>query len=423
MQILRSKGGKRPALSRSVFALTLTIALLFTIAGVHAIQATPADSGGRTQQTSEADVDAVWEQDFFSGLPVADVNRHQTNDSRGTVVLIPQYHQTPDAISEPGANRRAARTQQETVPIINHLMTAGVETVFVEGEPEHQTATTRDVGYATELTKLSDRFEDNLDRFRSELDENAPASVVERVSEHGNEALTRTERKVQLMGAPLAIKARGSNLTVIGTENEALLEESRHLIQHRYFLRDRLARVTPANAVQTNASTTSDGADASSTRKLISLLEESEESSSFPHLLSRLENDPAVSGNDSRKRIIQQLRRQWTLLQMPQPAEPASADSPDSAELPDRDNNPYSHITDPAKLRNLKEQNEQQLQNVVVDERDQHTAEVVTSSMEKRDLSVAMLQFGAGHTEGLTQQLRHHGFSVVVVTPDTVGRD
>ncbi len=93
-----------------------------------------------------------------------------------------------------------------------------------------------------------------------------------------------------------------------------------------------------------------------------------------------------------------------------------------STSAPSRKDNPYKSVKDLQKLQAMLNETESRIQTVVIDKRNQETAENFTKALKAGNTTVGILQFGAGHEEGLVKELNKQGITVIVVKPSEVLR-
>jgi pheromone shutdown protein TraB len=63
---------------------------------------------------------------------------------------------------------------------------------------------------------------------------------------------------------------------------------------------------------------------------------------------------------------------------------------------------------------------EERIKEVVIDKRNREAAENARYALEETGKTSAMVQFGAGHTDGLVKEMNAQGLSVVVITSTLV---
>lgn len=83
--------------------------------------------------------------------------------------------------------------------------------------------------------------------------------------------------------------------------------------------------------------------------------------------------------------------------------------------LPSRENNPYESINSVSQIDSLIQQSENQIQNVVVDERNKEAAKNFAKALQENKETTGIIQFGEGHEEGLVKELNNAGISVIVI--------
>ena len=88
--------------------------------------------------------------------------------------------------------------------------------------------------------------------------------------------------------------------------------------------------------------------------------------------------------------------------------------------VPLRQDNPYVNISDLSVIQSKIKDSEAKIQTVVIDQRNQETASNFADALKSNKTNIGILQFGAGHEDGLVKELNKKGLSVIVVVPTQV---
>ncbi len=84
---------------------------------------------------------------------------------------------------------------------------------------------------------------------------------------------------------------------------------------------------------------------------------------------------------------------------------------------PQRQNNPYKKETNMLLLQSKLKQSDIQISSIIIDQRNKETADNFARALKQEDVNIGVLQFGAGHKEGLIKELQKQNLSVIVIDP------
>jgi len=84
--------------------------------------------------------------------------------------------------------------------------------------------------------------------------------------------------------------------------------------------------------------------------------------------------------------------------------------------------NPYLSVNDPDKLQDMLNDTNAQIEDKVIKQRNEDAAQIFADTLTAQNAGTAILQFGAGHEDGLVRALNDKGMSVVVIKPNEVLR-
>ncbi|HEX8993944.1 MAG TPA: hypothetical protein VF803_01690 [Candidatus Paceibacterota bacterium] len=342
-----------------------------------------------------------------AGLPVANVVVRTVPDARGTVVYIPQDHLYPGSNPADAVNDGAATTQNQIKSIVSYLTgTLGVHGVMVEGTNVGPVATDtltvlgQKMQAATNLASAAD----NLARVCSSTTCGGAIAGARALS-------ANLTRESALVGGAQEAKASGGTFALVGVENASTEAAAGDLVRDYYYLNDRLASLTtpsqnafalanPAQLVQLSSHANTSGP----------VMDVSD------GMLAALPKDQAIAAQTSAF---------TKAVQAAHSAEEAGNAllAKQAANLPPRSANPYGGVSSSAVLQQKIAADENQMQAVIVDERNRETAANAAQALGTLGTDTGVLVFGAGHTSGLLSALAAQKLSVVVVVPKQLAGD
>lgn len=168
------------------------------------------------------------------------------------------------------------------------------------------------------------------------------------------------KREISLMGAPIKLWAEGQDMILVGSENKDTLEQSREIVKEHINLENQLASLG---------------------KNKISTLEDS-----F--------NDQTLKKLQKLKELKAKLKNKKT------------GGTPENK----------------AKLKEKLKKNEEKIKEVIIDKRNHETAENFSQALKKYDQNIGILEYGAGHEEGLVKEFNKLGIDVIVVKTNEVKR-
>lgn len=375
-------------------------------------------------------VDNVADSRFYATVPVDNVRVTQAPNSWGTVLFFPQMHRMPGSTLDDAKNNVAATVQTQTYQILKYLLAQEPEAfdvVMVEGEitgavPGEKKETLQRV--LQERDSFSEQLGTVRDVFaRKPFD----AGIEKRILANAEGLLTKVNRRIILQGAPIALWAEGGSLGLMGAENKETLEESKTVVRNYLYLQDRIKTMTHAEkqavGLSMGASFTAPvaAAPASSYRLLLQMLTKR---SSLEADLQRLAREAARDGDTETQQLLRTFRTASAKLQNEklQESDAAVASDTPSHTTPSRLVNPYATVTDMAVLKEKMKQSEKQINQLIIEKRNQETAENFSKALREQGETIGVLQYGAGHREGLTEALVARGLTVVQITPKAVAQ-
>lgn len=346
-------------------------------------------------------------------LPVGGVQKFEVPDPKGTAILIPQIHRNPGSEIDDPSNDAAQAAQKQIYDIEDSLNKKyGVDLIVVEGELKGKVSEEKPDKVAAEIKSRNDLTE-QLGALKQELSQKDidPAAKEEIVAELGK-LIAKIDRAIALEGAPYELKAEGSNVDLYGAEIKATQDKSADIVRNYIYLNDRI------NSLDNNATLARSTGQAprifsANLIKLLQVLHSRQDN--LDGDLSYLQNY-AVSQNDSRlEGILSSIGTDIDRLKTADKADAALA-----ASAPSRSDNPYNGITDKNLLESKLKQAEGEIGQVVVGQRNEEAVDCFMDALKDKGENVGIIQFGAGHEEGMVKDFNKRGISVIVITPQEV---
>lgn len=340
----------------------------------------------------------------YQGLSVGRVEEYKTPNSRGTVIYLPQYHKSPGSNSEDKINDAGASSQQQIYQIINFLVKrAGVDLVMVEGSlygpvpPEKITLLKEKIQKRDTLISLLESLN------KAFQEESLNPSREKKLLDLLDTEIAKIDREIVLEGAAEKYAAEGHNIKLLGSENPATKEEAKLVVRDFIFLQDRIKQLDhPQTAEQPSASSFQDNS-------VLKLLFQRKSLPAF----EPLQSEAATQGKEYLVKLLQDTAKVFYDLENKFPKNIMLSTTSDT---PSRRDNPYKNTRNKKALQEKLAQTKEQMETVVVEKRNRDTAENFAQSLKQEEEPVGILQFGAGHKEGLIEELQKQGLSVIVIT-------
>lgn len=347
----------------------------------------------------------------YHDLPIAQVKSYPTQNSWGTVIFIPQTHRSPGSSPQDLVNDSGTRSQEEIYKVLSMLTDrAGIGFVMVEGQPYGQVSAekiallTDKLGHRNKLIKLVGMLQNIFSK------KSINASLESALLETLHRYVAKINREIILEGAAEKLVAEGKPLTLYGSENTKTVEESKPILRDLIYLQDRLQQL---NSQSSKANSDNKLASHVSNLSLNSLLGKGEEKLNFEILYKQASRQ----GRTDITGLIDQIR---TLLGEFDTQISNKIMITSSPGTPTREDNPYQTITSKNELETRLEKTKKEIDEIVVTKRNRETAQNMAQGLKKEGKILGILQFGAGHEEGLLQELNTLGLNVIVVTPNEV---
>ncbi|OGF26289.1 hypothetical protein A2303_03775 [Candidatus Falkowbacteria bacterium RIFOXYB2_FULL_47_14] len=407
----------------------------------------------------------------YEDLPVGEVSFHEIADPKGTVVLIPQNHQYPGSAAEDPKNDSAEKTQAQIYDILKHLHEEnGIDFIMTEGDLNGDVPAEKLAALAEKID-LRDEFAVRIEKLRVEADGKLDPGAEKNLLVKAEKLIASLDREIILKGAPYKLKAEGVDFKLVGSENEETREECADIVRNYIYQQDQLKTCNGLAAGNDSSVLTGNGTTAATQEKLrvlkdklktfkdlplserLKALQTEFKSKDLSFMIASEDLNGLTGGNSLLEKIRQiktlsagqvSLDKEFSELLTVANArgEKALTDKLTAAKeayqkiedfksgkqgaltssSPSRSDNPYKTITDPVKLQTMIKESEGMIQTVVIDQRNRETAVNFVSAMETAGEKIGILQFGAGHEEGLIKELNNQALNVIVIKADEVLR-
>lgn len=346
---------------------------------------------------------------FYSDLPVADVVFNEVPNSWATVVFFPQYHKYPGSEVDDPRNNRAEKVQKETYHVMDKIIEqVPLNIIALEGELDGQLEPGKRTYFAQKL-KYFDQLNQSFRNLEKHFHEQPMyPEIEENILTEIKNKLAYLERDLILEGAPVQLWAKYDHIQVFGTENPQTLEESKILVRDYIYLQDRLMAITqpkpyaqiPAFHASFNGST----------------IESIQQDVSMNYLFDQDFHLLEVQAKEQNPRVweaLQEFKNTWNEATNFQKT--GSEDIATMEPQVSRADNPYENIDDVSYLQSLIAENEGKIQETIITRRNREAAQYVAQILQTQEDNLGILQFGAGHEQGLVEELKHLGMSVITV--------
>ncbi len=352
----------------------------------------------------------------YAGLPVGEVKSYPVANAAGTVIYIPQYHRSPDANVEETFTKSAEKTQNQLHQILSFLLDkARVGFVMMEGQlygevPQSKVNTVaQELKEKDILAKDYQSLKESLDsKHKGHFDKSAKEAVLNGV----NQELAKMDQDIILHGAPLALAAEGKNFLLFGSENEGTYKESANIVENYLAIKERLSQVQNLsyNRQTQNLFTLPNEATLNFFSKLLS-------GNSLASSFLILEEQAREIGDNDLAGLITTIKERL---------DQVGGDKQNQALMkltnPQTQENPYRRVSSQSQLQNMLADAESQIEEVVVKRRNRETAENMAQALKTENKDVGIIQYGAGHEEGLIKELNNQNLSVIVVKANEVSQ-
>lgn len=352
----------------------------------------------------------------YPGLPIGKVRLSEAENSQGVAVLIPQYHRYPGSNPDDKINDSAQRTQEQIYKILPFICDKfKTDLVMVEGELEGEISKEKTDRLDSQI-KERNKFVAQSKKLKEIIKrENISWPFEKSFFKKAEELVAKIDREIILQGAPFKFQAENKSISIFGSENEDTREQSKALVKNYIYLQDRQKELQGSYSrlgMTDRGSRSSQLSDLSSS----SLLEQLLSSRGTMEIeFQMLESAAAAQGENQLADAAKDLLQTYKNL-----SSNSKQIKSNPSKISLREKNPYSKINDKKKINNLLDSAEKDIEQVVVEKRNKETAQNFAELLARKNTKAGVLQYGAGHEEGLVKELNQQGLSVVIITPDEV---
>lgn len=387
-----------------------------------------------------------------AGVKLADISSYSSNgaqvqsypvqNSKGTVILIPQLHLYPGSSPSDKTNDNAVVAQNQIAQIITDLNKKyGVNMVMVEGELAGPVS---DQKINDEKDKINEI--QSLTQDISQLQKDAPADnlnsgLIDSTVKSLQDQVSQAQRAVVLFGAPFELKAQGMNLDLYGAETKSTYDASANLVRQYLYLQDRINQLqqSPAglssNGLGSLGVGSNLGSGGSIQNMILQMLTAKQRSigtgnnsdsqgiyqmlsqymgsgNSLQKSLAYLSSSASQQNDSSLANLVSSISGTLTDLQKPI--------VPPNTNAPSRADNPYANITNVNTLQQMLKDTENKMNDLVLNQRSLEATKNFAAALKDGHASAGILTFGAGHEDSLVKDFNNEGISVIVITPQEV---
>lgn len=368
-------------------------------------------------QKSASGFEILTDLNFYSDLPVADVAFYEAPKAWATVLFVPQYHKYPGSNAEDSRNDQAERVQNETYQVLDKIVEqVPLSIIAIEGELHGPLQQNKRIQIAQKLNhyeQLDHSFQNLKKNF---TEQSMYPELEENILKEIQNKLAFLERDLILAGAPVKLWAKHDNIQVFGTENPQTLDESKILVRDYIYLQDRLTALTQhkpyAQIPAFNKSFQAPMPKNSQVEETLSYLFDQRNDRNFEQDFHLLE-ERAKEENQLVWEALQDFKNIWNETTYFQNGNLENASTPEPQVS--RKDNPYENIYDVSYLQRLMAENEEKIQETIISRRNKEAAYYFAQTLQSQNNNFGVLQFGAGHEQGLIEELKNLGLSVIMV--------
>lgn len=358
------------------------------------------------------------QKNHLENLPIGEITTHKAESEWGTAILIPQYHRYPGTESKDSINNSAEEAQKQIYEILPHIQEQyRTDLVMVEGELYGQVSAEKLDSIHKKITERKE-LSTQRQRLTNLLKKDGFDAQEEKCIKNFGRAIAEIDRDITLSGAPFKLEAEGKDIVLFGAENQFTREESKKLVRNYIYLQDREKQLRGYPKKLSFWDNQSNKLFSDDFKSLLSKLLKSRSSKDV--LMNDLKKIKIAAESNNDKELLGIIRDIEQTLRKPDNNTAVSNKIPTVQSTQSREKNPYRNINNPDKIENMLQETEQKINDIVVDKRNQETAENFAKMLREKKDQNGIIQFGAGHEQGLIQELNKQGISVVVVTPSEV---
>lgn len=399
------------ALVGSVFLYNKNLSSLRTFSPLPSLSALiTSDPASKTSSPQE---------NHLEDLPIGKITTHKAEQEWGTAILIPQYHRYPGTESKDSINNSAKEAQEQIYEILPHIQEQyGTDLVMVEGELYGQVSAEKLESINKKITERNELSAEHQ-RLVNLLKKDGFNAEEERCVKNFDRAIAEINRDITLNGAPFKLKAEGKNIIIFGAENQSTREESKKLVKNYIYLQDREKQLRGYHPERLSfRDNQSNKLFSSDLKLLLSKLLKSRSSKDI--LMNDLKKLKITAESNNNKELLRIIRDIEQTLRKSNNNTAVSGRMLATQSTQSREENPYRNVNSPDKIERMLQETEQKIDEIIVDKRNQETAENFANMLREKKGQNGIIQFGAGHEQGLIQELNKRGISVMVITPSEV---
>jgi hypothetical protein len=364
---------------------------------------------------------------IYENLPVAHVQTSTVDDSWAQVIFFPQYHRYPGSEIKDAKNDRALAVQKETYQILEHILSIlPVDLIMIEGEMNGLVPSEKKENIKRKI-QIAENLETGLKNLKTLVAQNPLDNQLQRKTfDSGEKFLAELQREIYLEGAPYVVYSKNEKITLYGSENLETIEKSRNLVRNHLYLQDQIASIKNSYIVQDIKRPTTTLHDQQASINNLKLLQLLKTGNDDPHenLHNALDKLKVTAKKQNNSEVLIEIEKLLETCEMFMESERKGVVKANFANnnTPSRADNPYKNIVDEQQLISLLKQNEQEIDEIVVNQRNKELAENFANLLKTNGETIGILQFGAGHQEGLIKEFNKLGISVITVTTSKVAK-
>jgi hypothetical protein len=447
---------KQSAVTAAVSIVAAVLVFLFFVPGP-AFEGGEANNKGRNDDknmSTQKSAQFAWlaSQDVFSGLPVAEISTHPVESSQGLAIFIPQNHKYPGSKLEDPRNDSVEKTQREIYRILTSLnKNFGIGLIVNEGELAGKVAPEKGkTAYVRKLLEVRESLLSGWQIIRSLAREGKlNQAEYDQVSDELEKVLSAINREAALTGAPYILQTYLDGVEVYGSENQETREKCQEIVRDYIYQYDALVNAASPGArakrndiavlnpswPEKNPQSGKDP-DSLSVQAMLEIGDTASDSKTMssrlldqrPSVASKLTRDLEEIGaeyeQNGEKRPAQAVKRLLEFLAELEGILASSGQTTDSerpaGSFPPRAGNPYWHIRDMEKIQQMIKEAEKDINNYVIELRNEEAAANFAAALKQAGEKAGIIQFGAGHEDGLIKALNHRSITVIMIKPTEV---
>lgn len=354
-------------------------------------------------------------QDHLDNLPIGKTSKYETANAWGTAILIPQYHRYPGTDYDNPINNSAEKAQKEIYEILPHLRDKfQTKLIMMEGELYGKVPAEK-IDTISSKIQYRDSFVAQSKKLETLLQRDGLDSTEKKFLQRVQKALANIDRDIILEGAPLKLKANDNSLVLFGSENQATREQSKILVRNYIYLQNRERELQGSQKHLSSRPQKSDTLfNNADLKALLSKLLGSQ--NALDNELRKFETIAKTQQDGELLKVLKNIKTTLTSFD--------NLEKPPSTPLSSKKTlgNPYKKVNSIKEIKSELEDTEQKINDIVVEKRNLETAQNFSTMLKSENQQTGILQYGAGHEEGLTKELQKQGLSVIVITPSEVER-